>query len=207
MRVRFIENPLCNGQTWMTGLEEVTDPPDLFPIGPFLGDLLRQVGQTDQIFLGGIGEEGKSGHGKFLYGILFCSLVEIHSVPHQSRPRRKSFQTSHVSVTGLKWLELLPSIFCRLIGTDNTPNPFLQTLMKLPGHPVRTGQPRRGFPGTQWRTECEPMKFHFYCAPLTPPTGRGLRGTCRPGAPIQKRLRKVIFLNSPSEASITGGIC
>ena len=79
-------------------------------------------------------------------------------------------QTSHVSVTGLKWLELLPSIFCRLIGTDNTPNPFLQTLMKLPGHPVRTGQARRGFPGTQWRTECEPMKFHFYCAPLTPPT-------------------------------------
>jgi hypothetical protein len=92
-------------------------------------------------------------------------------------------QTSHVSVTGLKWLELLPSIFCRLIGTDNTPNPFLQTLMKLPGHPVRTGQARRGrstdlsalsmskgLPGTQWRTECEPMKFHFYCAPLTPPT-------------------------------------
>src|SRR4030043_876049 len=183
MRVRFIENPLCNGQTWMTGLEEGTDPPDLFPIGPFLGDLLRQVGETDQIFLGGISQEGKRTYCKFFYGVSFGSLVEIHSVPHQSRPRRKSLQTSHVSVTGLKWLELLPSIFCRLIGTDNTPNPFLQTLMKLPGHPVRTGQARRGrstdlsalsmskgFPGTQWRTECEPMKFHFYCAPLTPPT-------------------------------------
>src|SRR4030043_594636 len=139
MRVRFIENPLCNGQTWMTGLEEGTDPPDLFPIGPFLGDLLRQVGETDQIFLGGISQEGKRTYCKFFYGVSFGSLVEIHSVPHQSRLRRKSLQTSHVSVTGLKWLELLPSIFCRLIGTDNTPNPFLQTLMKLPGHPVRTG--------------------------------------------------------------------
>src|SRR4030042_5958954 len=114
-------------------------------------------------------------------------------------------QTSHVSVTGLKWLELRPSIFCRLIGRDNTPNPFLQTLMKLPGHPVRTGQARRGFPGTQWRTECEPMKFHFYCAPLTPPIPpEAGRGTCRPGVPIQKRRGKVNFLNSPREASLPG---
>jgi len=51
-------------------------------------------------------------------------------------------QTSHVSVTGLKWLELLLPIFYRSIGTDNTPNPFLQILMKLPG----PAYPQAGIP-------------------------------------------------------------
>jgi len=42
---------------------------------------------------------------------------------------------------------------------------FPSKIVKLPGHPVRTGQARRGFPGTQWRAGCEQKKFHFYCAP------------------------------------------
>jgi hypothetical protein len=35
--------------------------------------------------------------------------------------------------------------------------------MKLPAHPVRTGQARRGFPE---------MKYHPYCAPSCLPVGR-----------------------------------
>jgi len=39
---------------------------------------------------------------------------------------------------------------------------FPSKIVKLPGHPVRTGQARRGFPE---------KKFHFYCAPLPRPQG------------------------------------
>jgi dihydroorotate dehydrogenase electron transfer subunit len=40
-----------------------------------------------------------------------------------------------------------------------------ETLVKLSGHPVRTGQAHRAFPGTQWRAECVQRKFRSYCAP------------------------------------------
>jgi hypothetical protein len=66
-------------------------------------------------------------------------------------------------------------------------------VLKLPAHPVRTGQARRGFPGTQWRTECEPMKFHSDCAPSCLPVGRDPayparagRGTCRSRRLVEK---------------------
>jgi hypothetical protein len=44
--------------------------------------------------------------------------------------------------------------------------------MKLPAHAVRTEQARRGFPGTQWRTEYERRKFRLCCAPSCLPVGR-----------------------------------
>ncbi len=47
---------------------------------------------------------------------------------------------------------------------------WLAQRVKLPVHPVRTGQARRGFPE---------RNYHFILCPLTPPTRRGLRGTCR----------------------------
>jgi hypothetical protein len=47
--------------------------------------------------------------------------------------------------------------------------------LKLPDHPVTTGQARRGFPGTQWRGECEEKKFIFI-VPLHPAHSTGLVG-------------------------------
>jgi hypothetical protein len=44
--------------------------------------------------------------------------------------------------------------------------------VKLPGHPVRTGQAGSGFPGMQWREGCEQRKYRFNCAPSCLPVGR-----------------------------------
>jgi len=70
------------------------------------------------------------------------------------------------------------------------------TNVKLPGHPVRTGQARRGFPGTQWRAESEQRKYLFNCAPSCLPAGRDPtypalagRGTCRPKLKDQIRSK------------------
>ena len=52
--------------------------------------------------------------------------------------------------------------------------------MKLPAHPVKTGQAGRGFPGTPVANrECEQRKYSIHIVPLDPPTWRGLRGTFR----------------------------
>jgi hypothetical protein len=43
----------------MIGLEESTDPLNLLSIGFLLRDLLCEIGQTDQILLGCIGQKGE----------------------------------------------------------------------------------------------------------------------------------------------------
>src|SRR4030042_658721 len=112
------------------GLKEVSNPLNLFPIGFFLWNLLRQIGQADQIFLGGIGQKRKSTGCKFFYGVTLGPLIKIHCFPHHNKLRRKSLQTNHVSITGLKWLKPVPSTSGILIGTDNTLKPFLQALIR-----------------------------------------------------------------------------
>jgi hypothetical protein len=54
MGMGFIENPSRDRQTGVTDLKEGTNPPDLFPIGLLLRDLLCQMGKANQIFLRGI---------------------------------------------------------------------------------------------------------------------------------------------------------
>ena len=46
-----------------------------------------------------------------------------------------------------------------------------RTFVKLLAHPVRTGQARQGFPGTQWRARREQRKFHSSGAPSCLSTG------------------------------------
>ena len=62
--------------------------------------------------------------------------------------------------------------------SDSTSSLFSYKIVKLPSHPVRTGQARRGFPE---------RKYRFNCAPSCLPVGRDPaypalagRGTCWP---------------------------
>lgn len=56
----------------------------------------------------------------------------------------------------LRNVKLLSIFFFPAIATSDTCL-MVSSLVKLPVHPVRTGQGRRGFPE---------MKYHSYCAPL-----------------------------------------
>lgn len=67
---------------------------------------------------------------KFFDRISLRPLVKIHPIPQPNRLRRNILQTNQVSVTGLKWLEPVPSTCCVLIGTDIALNPFSQALVR-----------------------------------------------------------------------------
>ena len=63
--------------------------------------------------------------------------------------------------------------------------------MKLPGHPVKTGQARWGVWGTKWQAESEQTKFHI--VPLAPAYTAGLAGH----APVKKiAVYRWVFLPS-----------
>jgi len=76
--IGLVEDPPGNGQSRMIRLEEGPDPSDLLPVGFLLRNPFGQMGKPDQIFLGGIGQEGKGTDCKFLYGVMFGSLIKIH---------------------------------------------------------------------------------------------------------------------------------
>jgi hypothetical protein len=72
------------------------------------------------------------------------------------------------------------------------------SLVKLPGHPVRTGQARRGFPEG---------KYRFNCAPSCLPVGRDPaypafagRGTCRPRCNMTAIRRRKMEQKSSEKA-------
>jgi hypothetical protein len=161
---------------------------------------------------------------------LLSSLVKIHPVPHQNRLRRNSLprqqkamafgrdvaplgrkvgatgfargapQTIQVSATGLKWLEPVPSTCCVLIGTDNTPSPFLQALIRS-SNSVSNREVKRAI---SFKTSVRISRKPDWLSVISAWQSRGTAFTPKR---FQKRRRKVIFPNSTSQPSITGRSC
>ena len=77
MGMRLTEYPSGNRQTGVIGLKEGANPLNLFLIGFFLGNLLGQVGQPDQIFLGGIGQKRKGRRCKLFNGVSLGPLIKL----------------------------------------------------------------------------------------------------------------------------------